>query len=264
MIIADVSVIAASSLPSVMAVQAAAIQSAAANRPHIIGVCSYVQLFPDGDDQERITPVVVAQSYHGSSDLGGNINSATATVRLIQPPQHGKLMIHDDLGEWTTEIKDWSDTEYVPDKDYKGNDFLIMEVEDNGVTVQVHYFLSVKTGSTAGNPACKDHEYAPWDISATFSQTPSDNTLYSQNNIPLFGYQLKNVNVSLNIASLPDGKLGETTGHDITLDDNGAGCGWFIDPTPGRNKRKGRAALGAVVSAGLDCRVSGYQVFEGS
>ncbi len=41
--------------------------------------------------------------------------------------------------------------------------------------------------------------------------------------------------VMLNIADLPGGAVGQTVGTTITLDDNAAGYGWFIDPTPSDN-----------------------------
>ena len=41
--------------------------------------------------------------------------------------------------------------------------------------------------------------------------------------------------VTLNIADLPGGAVGQTVGTTITLDDNAAGNGWFIDTTPWDN-----------------------------
>ena len=39
--------------------------------------------------------------------------------------------------------------------------------------------------------------------------------------------------VSIKVANLAPGMLGETAGNTIWIDDNGAGYGWFVDPTPG-------------------------------
>jgi hypothetical protein len=39
--------------------------------------------------------------------------------------------------------------------------------------------------------------------------------------------------VSIKVANLPAGMLGETTGNTILIDDDGAGYGWFVDTTPG-------------------------------
>ena len=38
--------------------------------------------------------------------------------------------------------------------------------------------------------------------------------------------------VSVKVANLPSGVLGETSGKTIWIDDDGAGYGWFVDPTP--------------------------------
>lgn len=42
--------------------------------------------------------------------------------------------------------------------------------------------------------------------------------------------------VSISFTNLYGGALGQTTGTTITLDDNAAGWGWFIDATPGQNE----------------------------
>jgi hypothetical protein len=39
--------------------------------------------------------------------------------------------------------------------------------------------------------------------------------------------------VSIKVANLPAGMLGETLGKTIWIDDDAAGYGWFVDPTPG-------------------------------
>jgi len=44
------------------------------------------------------------------------------------------------------------------------------------------------------------------------------------------GSALRAINVQ--IADLPGANLGLASGHTITLDDNAAGWGWFVDPTP--------------------------------
>jgi hypothetical protein len=42
--------------------------------------------------------------------------------------------------------------------------------------------------------------------------------------------------ISISFTSLSGSAIGQTTGQTITLDDNAAGWGWFIDPTPGSNE----------------------------
>jgi hypothetical protein len=41
--------------------------------------------------------------------------------------------------------------------------------------------------------------------------------------------------ITLNIANLPGGAVGQTVGTAITLDTNAAGDGWYIDPNPAAN-----------------------------
>lgn len=41
--------------------------------------------------------------------------------------------------------------------------------------------------------------------------------------------------LTVRIADLPNGLLGLVSGETITIDDNGAGFGWFVDATPGDN-----------------------------
>jgi len=38
--------------------------------------------------------------------------------------------------------------------------------------------------------------------------------------------------VEIKVANLPSGVLGETSGKTIWIDDDAAGYGWFVDPTP--------------------------------
>jgi hypothetical protein len=39
--------------------------------------------------------------------------------------------------------------------------------------------------------------------------------------------------MTIKVANLPAGVLGETSGNTIWIDDDAAGYGWFVDPTPG-------------------------------
>src|SRR5207253_954462 len=44
-------------------------------------------------------------------------------------------------------------------------------------------------------------------------------------------------NIEIQIADLGGATLGLASGNTITLDDNAAGWGWFVDPTPGERFR---------------------------
>src|SRR5262249_44168080 len=60
-------------------------------------------------------------------------------------------------------------------------------------------------------------------------------------------------NTQIHIADLPDsGYLGNTDASGITVDTNGAGWGWFVDPTPTEDSEFGalQAATAAVATGG--------------
>jgi len=67
-----------------------------------------------------------------------------------------------------------------------------------------------------------------YDLNATANITALDGSSIAQTIIGISG-------ITLNIADLPGGAVGQTVGTNITLDDNAAGNGWFIDTTPWDN-----------------------------
>jgi len=230
--------------PTVVVMQANAAQSVK-DSSHIFGVCSLVRLDAEGEGHTIVAPIGAANSYFAVQKLDPRVTHDAngwdmegVTVQVIQPPQHGKLMTIRNGGVTSdiTEAVDWISTEYYPDKDYQGNDSLILQVEGNGHTVQMHYFFRIgsegDTSSISDNPACKN---VRWIISSSGSDFGNINNLFLLNGIPFNGYQLKQVDISLNFANLTNGAVGETIGHSITLDDDGNGYGWFIDSTPESN-----------------------------
>lgn len=58
--------------------------------------------------------------------------------------------------------------------------------------------------------------------------------------------------VSVSVGALEDHVLGLTTGLTIRIDDNAAGWGWFIDPTPLQSEEFQRSAVDGVLSATID------------
>lgn len=109
-------------------------------------------------------------------------------------------------------------------------------VEGNGHSVQLHYFFRMydkgASDSIFENPECKSNY---WIIASNDSGFQNTDNPFSLNGTSFSEYRLKNVDVSLNFANLANSAVGETTGHSITLDDDGAGHGWFIDSTPEAN-----------------------------
>ncbi|MES1191152.1 MAG: hypothetical protein ABUS47_08750 [Steroidobacter sp.] len=177
------------------------------------------------------------------------------TVTVLENTVHGVLTKDTQYGLKDRYI-------YTPASGYTGTDTATFLLDTGTRQFKLVYSIKVYDSGDGSNQTGCDYPNV-WRMSLNQNNVDPSAVAFGLPDA-LSNQLLKNVNVSLNIASLPDGKLGETTGTSITLDDNGAGYGWFNDPTPGPNKRKGRAALGAVVSAGLDCRFSGYQVFKGS
>jgi hypothetical protein len=59
-------------------------------------------------------------------------------------------------------------------------------------------------------------------------------------------------NLSVQVADLRDGELGEANGFTITLDDNAAGYGWFVDPTPADSSEYSVAADNSRSAADAD------------
>lgn len=173
---------------------------ATGNKSYAIGVCYVVEPGMEHSDVGPITWARQALSYH-NDPIKDRFSLEDATVSLIQPPKHGKLAVLDESDEWTTNIKDWSSTEYLPDDGYKGSDSIIMEVDGSGYTVQVHYFFSVGE-YTNTNPDCKNKELGIWSISSTFPQVSSADDLFVLNSLQYNGYRLKQLDVSWSVARM--------------------------------------------------------------
>jgi hypothetical protein len=156
------------SMPSVMMVaQANTDQKPAMQREHELGVCELVDTA--GTGQVDLVPMVKVNSYYFSD---AKIDIYTAKITILQQPKHGKL-VPDSTGEW-------GGSKYRPNDGYLGNDSFIMQVEGNGYTVKLKYFVAVAVDNTKEafnlNTACKGYW---WKISSTlesnFNSTKLDN-----------------------------------------------------------------------------------------
>jgi large repetitive protein len=54
--------------------------------------------------------------------------------------------------------------------------------------------------------------------------------------------------VSISIANLPNSELGWATQNGITIDDDAAGFGWFVDLTPNANEEYALSRMGQLVA----------------
>jgi hypothetical protein len=224
------------STPAIVMVAQANTGQQIAKDGHILGVCDVVNV--NGYPQADASPVTLANAYFMTHDA--TIDPGTAKITILQQPKHGYLK-PDSNGDWRYAI-------YKPNDGYLGNDSFVMQVEGSGYTVKLKYFIAVTNdfGVTENpNPICKGQI---WKISQDANGTStltSVNYLPSiSNNASVTGATLTSIlgkglassldantsGVTLNIADLAGGAVGETTGTSITLDTNAAGYGWYIDP----------------------------------
>ena len=188
--------------------------------------------------------MIVVNSYYFRA-TGVSINPDTAKITILQQPKHGTLEMNPD----------WVHVIYLPNDGYLGNDSVVLQVAGDGHKVELRYFLTVtdKVGDTENtNPICNLRTF--WKISqdangnsvltaveypspvSEASSTITDPTSMSA----LLGSGLFDTSatsgITLNVADLAGGAVGQTTGTSITLDINAANNGWFIDSTPNLNE----------------------------
>jgi hypothetical protein len=176
----------------------------------------------------EISPVIDSGSYlvlYHQNDarykekLASGQFFSNAKITLVKAPMHGKLVLVDQESSGKTNYHYWSEKE-------DGQDRFVMEVEKDGVKVRIHYLIKLRSDphSSFGNaPSPQDCGSGHWKISAT----PLVNILAAASQ-------------TLSFADLTGSSVGQTTGTgttaQITLDDNAAGHGWYIDYTPYLNE----------------------------
>lgn len=190
-----------------------------------------------------------------------------ATVTILQQPKHGvlRLVTQADVGTilaGDTGTIDAADPGYfyLPETGYLGKDKAIMLVDfGGGLKVKVVFFFQAingQLGNTGFQDLCsKTGVY--WKISSTLAPNGTS-TLTAVDYLPslatattsvtnaatlasILGKGLANSldantsGVTLAIADLPGGAVGQTVGTAITLASNAAGYGWYVDPNPASN-----------------------------
>jgi hypothetical protein len=161
--------------------------------------------------------------------LSNSTALATIKTTLLEDAKHGKI------------IAGVRSYQYDPTEGYVGNDEVVFMAEFEGkrykIIVELHVFdvAPMESQPTScpppqlikvnGKPVSGSSGY---DLNATANITALDGSSIAQTIIGISG-------ITLNIADLPGGAVGQTVGTNITLDDNAAGNGWFIDTTPADN-----------------------------
>jgi Bacterial Ig domain/Matrixin len=184
---------------------------------------------------------------------------ASATTTILQQPKHGvlRLVTEADRGTLFGKTADLLDPNanlyvYLPDSNYVGKDSATVQVDfGGGLKVNVKYFFQAVNRGGLGDDWVGDYcgKTGPyWKISSILDangnstltsfeyQSPAIDTATLAATLgssvsSLFGTS----GVTLNIADLAGGALGQTTGSSITLDTTASGNGWFIDTTPSDN-----------------------------
>ncbi len=202
---------------AVIAISAVSPAQAADN--YVYGVCQTAKQSSGAE----INPIYAGGSYlfnyHGNDPrykekLDSSQFFSGAKITLIKAPNHGKLVLEE--GQWSGK----ADYHYMPDAGYFGKDRFVMQVEKNGVKVRIQYLIWAIEDSEPEIGICNPER---WKISS-----PSDT--------PSLANVLTAATQNLTFADLNGSELGQTLGTgptaQITLDNNAAGHGWYIDYTP--------------------------------
>ncbi|MGQ0710116.1 MAG: matrixin family metalloprotease [Rhodoferax sp.] len=145
--------------------------------------------------------------------------------RVLSSPKHGQL-----------DKQSASEFNYIPGEGFEGKDSFVIRVESAGrAPVVIHYKVMVFTsGADWGwEHDCKKPPFVPFSYRQ--SKEPGDPTPWLQS-AQLSALLSAASTLPVSFAPLPGATLGQTLGvgegAQITLDDNAAGHGWYIDPSP--------------------------------
>ncbi|WP_162084669.1 tandem-95 repeat protein [Sulfuriferula nivalis] len=247
--------------PIVMIAQTNQTQDSTKKAERVLGICSVIdneertgkngEIYPN---TQELFPVGNAGDYllnyeHRNYPSTEDINSAKVTI--LKGPKYGTF-ISEALPIGGVYI-------YSPNAGYVGKDSVEVLIEIKGIKVKVHYFIHVleygeKDAYDANCTEMPAGGYGEWKIS---TDANGNSVLAAVNYLPsldnsapvtgtatlatILGTSLSSSldantsGVTLNIADLAGGAVGQTTGTSITLDTNAAGYGWYVDPNPAAN-----------------------------
>jgi hypothetical protein len=160
---------------------------------------------------------VLTQEHRQVSPQEGSALEATVNLTQLQGVAHGQLIPHSADGTPSGRVV----YEYRSEPGYLGKDQAIFLAEYRGKRYRIVVNVIVSEGIDENNPQCPP---PPGQLIKITKPASGFNGS---------GYDLASINV--NFADLPGGAVGQTVGTNITLDDNAAGNGWFIDTTPADN-----------------------------
>jgi len=203
-------------------------QQSPASFDRTIGVCQLfenpIRDYPGAEGMNAIGPGGEVENYLWAFEKKP-INISSAKVSTIKNPEHG---VFERRGGMMI---------YVPKPDYIGPDRATFLVEAGGLKIKVEYFIEVV--DDVAEEMYEDPEYCPNGPAWRISLNPDDSSSPVYTFSHPYAWQnplTETIKASLTFADLPDGALGQSTGTTITLDDNAAGRGWFIDSTPWANE----------------------------
>mgnify|MGYP003386015852 CR=1 FL=1 len=238
---------------------AQASQTKQQNTDRTIGVCHPIEnrLESRLSAVNSVSPVGAAYDYLKDIERRKIDDAAylSAKMTLLQAPKHGNLMLWEGR-----QTGSYLSTDY----NYEGPDraTVLVEIGSYKVKVLYHFVLMQSVpGSGDEGTATDDKSICPngymWKISTTTdpngnlivnsveyqspiidagNTTTDTATLAATLGMNFLGSLVTDSSgVTLNIADLPSGAIGQTVGTNITLDLNAAGHGWFVDTTPADN-----------------------------
>jgi hypothetical protein len=217
----------------VVIAQASQTGSTKVNGERTIGVCHLIENRVESrlSAKNSLSPVVAAWGYltYTEHRLIDQDARRAATVKLLQPPEHGELEI-DSRGR----------AGYFPNTpDYFGTDRATVLVEMGEYKIKLLYFFKLMRSVPSANEGYdpyEDPKYCPQGMRvqriSLDSSDPNTQLLAAVGSPDLTSFLGDIPNANLAIADLPGTAVGQTTANTITLDLDAASHGWFIDSTP--------------------------------
>jgi hypothetical protein len=164
--------------------------------------------------QRSVDPATMLRDYMEGRVHRALDPTAFKNPTLVEGPKHGKI--------FAVEYKEGRSFHYDPTPEYIGKDHAVFAVEYKGKLYKI--VIDFVVDFTIGQEHEYDVPYCPKPQLIKVKQPASGSSGYEFNG------------TTLNFADLLNSALGQTTGTTITLDDNAAGWGWFIDSTPDLNE----------------------------